>query len=300
MTGPGGTGKTRLALAAAAAHAADADVAWVELAPLDVPGVVAPTVAGRLGVPETPGPGRGRGDRRPPSARSYAGRGPVLVVLDNCEHLAAAVAELTEFLLAECPALSVLATSREPLAVEGERSWPVPPLAGADAARLFEDRARLVAPSFEINDANRNSVADLCGKLDGLPLAIELAAARMRILSVRQLTERLNDVFSVLTGGARSAPARHQALRATFDWSHDLLAAAEQVVFRRLAVFSGGFPLAAAERVAAFGDIDAGQVLDLLHSSRRQVAAAGGTGAIPPAGHDPRVRDRQAGRCRRA
>ena len=262
LTGPGGTGKTRLALAAATVLAADTDVAWVELASVDVPDVVALTVAGRLGVPETPGLDPAAAIASHVGAH-YADR-PVLVVLDNCEHLAAAVAELTEFLLAECPALSVLATSRESLAVEGERSWPVPPLAGADAVRLFEERARRVAPSFGITDANRNSVAELCWKLDGLPLAIELAAARMRILSVRQLTERLNDVFSVLTGGARSAPARHQALRATLDWSHELLAAEERVVFRRLALFSGGFTLAAAERVAAFGDIDAGQVLDLL------------------------------------
>ena len=262
LTGPGGAGKTRLALAAASARAADTDVAWVELAPVDAPDVIAPTVAGRLGVPDTPG--------LDPAAAiaahvgAHYGDRPVLVVLDNCEHLAAAVAELTEYLLAECPALSVLATSRESLAVEGERSWPVPPLAGADAVRLFEDRARLVAPSFGIDDSNRNSVAELCGKLDGLPLAIELAAARMRILSVRQLTERLNNVFGVLTGGARSAPARHQALRATLDWSHELLAADERVVFRRLAVFSGGCTLAAAERVTAFGDIAAEQVLDLL------------------------------------
>ena len=162
------------------------------------------------------------------------------------------------------PWLSVLATSREPLAVEGERAWPVPPLGDADAVLLFADRARLVAPSFAITDANAAAVGELCEKLDGLPLAIELAAARMRVLSVRQLTERLGDVFGVLTGGARSAPARHQALRATLDWSHDLLAADERAVFRRLAVFSGGFSLAAAERVAAFGDIAPGQVLDLL------------------------------------
>ena len=124
----------------------------------------------------------------------------VLVVLDNCEHLAEAAAALTEYLLAECPALSVLATSREPLGVEGERSWPVPPLDQQQAVQLFSDRARLVAPNFAITDANRAKVAELCGKLDGLPLAIELAAARMRILSVRQLTERLGDVFDVLTG----------------------------------------------------------------------------------------------------
>ncbi len=262
LTGPGGAGKTRLALAVAAAVAADTDVAWIDLAPVDAPEVVAPTVAGRLGVPETPGldPAAAIAAH---IAADRAGR-RVLAVLDNCEHLADAVAGLTEYLLAECPALSVLATSRESLAVEGERSWPVPPLAGTDAVRLFEDRARLVAPSFGVTDANRDAVAGLCGKLDGLPLAIELAAARMRILSVGQLADRLDDVFGLLTGGARSAPARHQTLRATLDWSHDLLAADERAVFRRLAVFYGGFPLAAAERVTAFGDISAGQVLDLL------------------------------------
>jgi len=262
LTGPGGAGKTRLALAAATEAAAGADVAWIELAPVADPDLVAPTVAGRLGVPETPDLDPAAALAAQLAARS-ASR-PVLLVLDNCEHLAAAVALLTENLLAECPAVSVLATSREPLAVEGERAWPVPPLGGADAVRLFEDRARLVAPSFAISDANREAVAGLCGKLDGLPLAIELAAARMRVLSVRQLAERLDDVFAVLTGGARSAPARHQALRATLDWSHDLLTADERTVFRRLAVFSGGFSLAAAERVAAFGEVAPGEVLDLL------------------------------------
>jgi predicted ATPase/DNA-binding SARP family transcriptional activator len=262
LTGPGGAGKTRLALAAAGALAGNNEVAWVELGPVDDPGIVGPAVAGRLGVPETPGLDAS-GAIAAHVLAQFAGR-PLLVVLDNCEHLAGAVAELTEQLLADCPALSVLATSREPLGVEGERSWPVPPLDGADAVRLFEDRARLVAPSFGVTEANRGEVAAVCAKLDRLPLAIELAAARMRILSVRQLAERLDDVFGVLTGGARSAPARHQALRATLDWSHDLLAADERAVFRRLAVFSGGFTLAAAERVAGFGEIAAAQVLDLL------------------------------------
>lgn len=262
LTGPGGTGKTRLALAAAGAVAGGSEVAWVELGLVEDPAIVGPAVAGRLGVPQTPGVDPG-GAITAHVLAQFADR-PLLVVLDNCEHLAGAVAELTEYLLAECPALSVLATSREPLGVEGERSWPVPPLDGADAVRLFEDRARLVAPSFGVTDANRAEVDQVCAKLDRLPLAIELAAARMRILSVRQLAERLDDVFGVLTGGARSAPARHQALRATLDWSHDLLAQDERAVFRRLAVFSGGFTLAAAERVAGFGDIVAAAVLDLL------------------------------------
>ena len=262
LTGPGGAGKTRLALAAAAALAGDNEVAWVELGPVDDPAIVGPAVAGRLGVPETPGLDAA-GAIAVHVLAQFTDR-PLLVVLDNCEHLAGAVAELTERLLADCPALSVLATSREPLGVEGERSWPVPPLDGADAVRLFADRARLVAPSFDVTDANRGEVAEVCAKLDRLPLAIELAAARMRILSVRQLAERLGDVFGVLTGGARSAPARHQALRATLDWSHDLLAADERAAFRRLAVFSGGFTLPGAERVAGFGDIAAPQVLDLL------------------------------------
>jgi len=277
LTGPGGAGKTRLALGAATRlagqptpdprGAAAADVAWVELSALNEPQVVAPTVAARLGVPDTPGMEPAAAIVAHLAARRDAGdfyQGRVLVVLDNCEHLAAGVADLAETLLAECPSLSILATSREPLGVEGERSWLVPPLAHAYAARLFEERARLVAPSFAVTDANRQAVTQVCQRLDGLPLAIELAAARMRVLSVRQLAERLDDVFGVLTGGARSAPPRHQALRATLDWSHDLLNGRERTVFRRLAVFTGGFALPAAERVVAFGVIQHGQVLDLL------------------------------------
>jgi len=274
LTGPGGAGKTRLALAAAAELAGHADVAWVELAPLDDAQLVASAVAARLGVPETPGTDPAtaiaaylnapREAARPGRQERRGRQEKVIVVLDNCEHLAAAAAGLAEYLLAECPALSVLATSREPLGVEGERSWPVPPLERDHAVRLFEERARLVAPSFWLTDANRDAVADVCGKLDGLPLAIELAAARMRILSVRQLGERLDDMMTVLTGGARSAPARHQALRKTLDWSHDLLTQQERIAFRRLATFAGGFSLTAAETVAGFGDITPGQVLDLV------------------------------------
>ena len=160
LTGPGGAGKTRLALAAAAeTAAAGTDVAWVGLAPVEDPDAVAAAVAGRLGVPETPGVDPAAAIAGYVTAH-YAAR-PLLVVLDNCEHLAAAVARLTEYLLAECPGLSVLATSREPLAVEGERAWPVPPLGDADAVLLFADRARLVAPSFAITDARERIVAEI-------------------------------------------------------------------------------------------------------------------------------------------
>jgi len=274
LTGPGGTGKTRLALAAAnsAARSFSGGVCWVELAQIDDPGIVGPTVASRLGVPDTPGQDVAE------AIAEYVAERPVLIVLDNCEHLAGAAAGLAEGILAACPALVVLATSREALGVEGERSWPVPPLslpaaslpptaslvARCDAVQLFEQRAQLVRPTFQVTDANADAVLSICRRLDGLPLAIELAAARMRILSSAQLAERLGDIFSVLVGGARSAPPRHQALRATLDWSHDLLYEDERTVFRRLAPFAGGFTLHAAERVAAGGGIHRDAVLDLL------------------------------------
>ena len=202
----------------------------------------------------------------------------VLVVLDNCEHLAEAAASLAEYLLAACAALVVLATSREALGVEGELSWQVPPLslpkggpaptaselAASDAVKLFEQRAQLVRPSFRITDENAAAVLSICQRLDGLPLAIELAAARMRMLSSAQLADRMDDIFAVLVGGARSAPPRHQALRATLDWSYDLLDTDERATFRRLATFFGGFTLHAAERIAAGGDIRPEAMLELL------------------------------------
>jgi len=276
LTGPGGVGKTRLALAAA--QAADAagqfpgGVFWVELAPVDDPAIVPRIVAARLGVPGEPGQDAAH------AVAAHLASHPVLIALDNCEHLAAETASLTEFLLTACPALVVLATSREPLGVEGEVNWAVPPLslpaavpatstaelAQSDAVALFEQRARLVRPSFRLTGDNAAPVAQICLRLDGLPLAIELAAARMRILSPAQLAQRLDDIFAVLVGGARSAPARHQALRATLDWSHDLLGADERAVFRRLAEFAGGFTLNAAEHVAAGHGISASAMLELL------------------------------------
>ena len=276
LTGPGGAGKTRLALAAArsARESFPAGVCWVELAQIEDPGIVGRALASRLGVPDTPG-------QDPAEAvAEYVADHQVLVVLDNCEHLAGATASLTENLLAACPALTVLATSREALGVEGELNWQVPPLslpkagpgsgltasalAASDAVKLFEQRAQLVRPSFKVTDENAAQVASVCQRLDGLPLAIELAAARMRILSSAQLAERLDDIFALLVGGARSAPPRHQALRATLDWSHDMLDAEERVAFRRLAIFAGGFTIAAAERVAAGGDLKPASMLELL------------------------------------
>ena len=274
LTGPGGTGKTRLALATAGqgqgtagqgqgtagqgqGQGSWAQVCWVELAPIDDPGIVPRAVASRLGVSDTPGQ-----ETIEAVAAAIGGR-QMLLVLDNCEHLTQAAADLTEWLLATCPALIVLATSREALGVEGERTWPVPVLPVADAVRLFEQRAQLVRPGFSATSAI-DDVTRICQRLDGLPLAIELAAARMRILDPAQLAERLDDIFALLTGGARSAPPRHQALRATLDWSHNLLGQDERAVFRRLAVFSGGFTLEAAEQVAAGHGIAPGEMLDLL------------------------------------
>jgi predicted ATPase/DNA-binding SARP family transcriptional activator len=274
LTGPGGTGKTRLALAAAGAagESYSAGVCWVELAPLDDPLIVGQEVASRVGVPDSPGR-----DAATAITAHIADR-QALIVLDNCEHLTSAVARLAERLLAGCPGLSILATSREVLGVDGERNWPVPPLslpdAGGqlsaealgeyDAVKLFEQRAQLIRPSFALSDENAAAVLQVCRRLDGLPLAIELAAARMHMLSVGELASRLDDIFSVLVGGTRSAPLRHQALRATLDWSYDLLEDDERAVFQRLSVFAGGFGLAAAEQVAAGGGIKVGHILDLL------------------------------------
>lgn len=273
LTGPGGTGKTRLALAASAAagQSFPAGVCWVELAPVDDPSIVARVIAGRLGVSDEPGKDAVK------AVAEQLGDGQKLLVLDNCEHLAAGVSRLAERLLATCPALTILATSREVLGIEGEHNWPVPPLslpdpagpptaaalASCDSVRLFEQRARQVQPAFRVTDANAAAVRNVCTRLDGLPLAIELAAARMRIMSVGQLAERLRDIFGVLVGGTRSAPPRHQALRATLDWSYDLLDDDERAVLRRLAVFAGGFTLPAAEQVVAFG-LSVERIIDIL------------------------------------
>jgi predicted ATPase/DNA-binding SARP family transcriptional activator len=274
LTGPGGAGKTRLALAAAQAAAADFSdlVCWAELAAVSDPNIVSRVIADGLGVPDDPGQDIADG------IAAQIGDQRVLLVLDNCEHLAATVSGLCGLLLGACPGLTILATSRELLGVEGERSWPVPPLSlpeegvrsalpalsTFDAVAFFEQRAQLVVPSFRLDEHNAAAVLQACRRLDGLPLAIDLAAAQLRVLSAAQLADRLDDIFAVLVGGARTAPPRHQTLRATLDWSHQLLDGDEQAVLRRLSVFSGGFTLPAAERVAAGPGVAPERMLELL------------------------------------
>jgi predicted ATPase/DNA-binding CsgD family transcriptional regulator len=189
----------------------------------------------------------------------------MLMVLDNCEHLLDASAALVVALLEACQRLTLLATSREPIGVAGEVSWRVPSLSLADEAiELFTDRARHVRPDFAVGDDNAAVVGEICRRLDGLPLAIELAAARVRALSLAEIVESLHDRFRLLTGGARTAVRRQQTLRASVDWSHALLTEPERVLFRRLAAFLGGFDLRAARAVAGHDEVERFQVLDLL------------------------------------
>ena len=189
----------------------------------------------------------------------------MLVVLDNCEHLLDACAALMMALLEACPGLTLLTTSREPIGVAGEVSWRVPSLSLADeAVELFSDRARRARADFEITDDNLAAVSEICRRLDGVPLAIELAAARVRALSLAEILDSLHDRFRLLTGGARTAVRRQQTLRASVDWSHALLTDPERVLFRRLAAFMGGFDLGAAQTVAGAGDVQRYQVLDQL------------------------------------
>src|SRR5207249_4615776 len=199
---------------------------------------------------------------------------------DNCEHLVEACARLAEALLRGCPRLRVMATSREALGISGERAWLVPALAlpaveagkpvtravaaASEAIRLFVERTQAVRPSFELREDNVPAIAHICRRLDGLPLAIELAAARARVLDPQQIAARLDDVFGLLTSGSRTALPHHRTLRSTIEWSHALLTEQEQILFRRLAVFAGGFTLDAVEAVAEGGAISAKDVLDLL------------------------------------
>jgi predicted ATPase/class 3 adenylate cyclase/DNA-binding CsgD family transcriptional regulator len=277
LTGAGGSGKTRLALQVVA-DALDQfpDGAWwVELAPLTDPQLVGEALAAALGVRPL----------RPMSALeascAHLARSSALVVLDNCEHLLDASAEASETLLRSCPDVAVIATSRTPLGVAGETDWRVPSLSlpsperrretlealgQFDAVRLFIERARKARPNFAVTNENAPAVAHVCQELDGLPLAIELAAARVRMLSVEQIAAGLGDRFHLLTGGTRTALPRHQTLRASVEWSHELLSEPERALFRRLCVFSGGFTLDLAEAVCADEVLDRFAILDLLAS----------------------------------
>jgi predicted ATPase/class 3 adenylate cyclase/DNA-binding CsgD family transcriptional regulator len=262
LTGAGGVGKTRLAVQVAAKLAAEFNdgVHYVDMAPITDPEVVPVTVARALRLPDQPG--RSTMD----TLLRFVSDHQMLVVLDNCEHLLDASAELVVALLGAAQGLTVLATSREAIGVAGEVSWRVPSLALADEAiDLFVDRARHARPDFTLTDDNAAVVGEICRRLDGVPLAIELAAARVRALSLAEILDSLHDRFRLLTGGARTAVRRQQTLRASVDWSHALLTEPERVLFRRLAVFLGGFDFDAAQAVAGSGgDVARYQVLDQL------------------------------------
>ncbi|MGW7274683.1 BTAD domain-containing putative transcriptional regulator [Streptomyces sp. NPDC054864] len=265
LLGPGGAGKTRLSQEAAEAHAGGVpDGVWLaELAPVEDPDAVPEAVLTALGARETVLRGAGAEELR--AVSEWHGDDPVvrltehcaprsmLLILDNCEHVIDAAARLADRLLAHCPGLTILATSREPLGVPGELLHPVEPLPEPTALRLLADRGAAARPGFRVED-DRPASAEICRRLDGLPLAIELAAARLRMLTPRQIADRLDDRFRLLTNGARTVLPRQQTLRAVVDWSWDLLDAAERTVLRRLAVFAGGCDLAAAEAVCGAPD----------------------------------------------
>lgn len=261
LTGAGGVGKTRLAVRVAASAGADyADgIRYVDLAPLTDPDLVPIATARSLGLPDQPG-------RSPEkSLLQFIGDREMLLVLDNCEHLLDASAALADAMLASCPRLTVLTTSREPIGMNGEVTWRVPSLSLADeAVRLFNDRAGHAQPGFRANDDDARAIDEICRRLDGMPLAIELAAARVRALSPTEILAGLLDRFRLLTGGSRTAVRRQQTLRASVDWSHALLTEPERILFRRLGVFMGGFDLEACGKVVCDKDLAPHQVMDVL------------------------------------
>ena len=265
VTGPGGCGKTRLTLEVAADAAADRpDGIWlVELSGVADPDLVADTVLTAVGVGEVAGVDAV--DRLSDFLQSRR----ALVVIDNCEHLVDAVADAAHRLLQACPNLILVATSREPLGVTGEVVWRVPPMTvgdngEGDAEALFAERAQAVRVNFVVNDSNQDAVASVCRRLDGIPLAIELAAARVRSMSINDIAAGLADRFRLLSGGSRTALARQRTLQASVQWSYELTDPLERAVLRRLAVFQSSFDVAAAERIAGGGDVDELAVLDLL------------------------------------
>ena len=264
LVGPGGAGKTRLAAETARLSVGPRKdgVFMIELAPIGDPAAVADAIAN---APELPDSDVDASTR----VRQHCEGKDMLLVLDNCEHLVDAAARVAEELLGACEDVRVLATSREALRVTGEAVWPVPPLGVGDAVELFIQRATSADPAFRVDDTARSIVGDICNRLDGLPLAIELAAARTRAFPVALIAERLDDRFRLLTGGSRTAMARQQTLRAVVDWSYDLLFEDERRVFERLSVFPGGCLIDAAEAVCIRGaadaaDVDVGDVVELI------------------------------------
>jgi predicted ATPase/DNA-binding SARP family transcriptional activator len=268
LTGAGGSGKTRLAGALASAWTRE-PVAWVELAPIEDESLVPAAIAEALG--------RSEELRRPDGETlgRIVGPAPLLLILDNCEHVVDRCAAVVDHLLRACPGLRVLSTSREPLGVQGERSWLVPALSlpeadasgdalASEAVRLFVERAREVAPDFALTEGNSAAVVEVCRRLDGIPLAIELAAARIKVLRPEEIRARLDDAFGILSSPRRTGVPRHRTLRATMDWSHALLAEPERVLLRRLAVFRGGATLDAVEAVGLGEPLEEGEILDTL------------------------------------
>ena len=274
LTGSGGVGKTRLSLQVAASLIdAFADGVWfVELAPLADPALIPQSIASALGVREQ------SGQPLLVLLSEYLHTRKALLVLDNCEHLVAECAQVAEVLLRAAPGLKILASSREALGIGGELAWHVPSLSLPDprqlpvladlsqyeAVRLFVERAAFALPAFKLSDINAPTVVKICQRLDGIPLAIELAAARVKALPIESIASRLDDRFRLLTGGSRTALPRQQTLRALIDWSHSLLSEPERILLRRLSVFSSGWTLEAGEAVCAGDGIGALDVVDLL------------------------------------
>jgi predicted ATPase len=274
LTSSGGAGKSRLSLQVATESLDQfSHGIWlVELAPLTEPDLIPQTILTAAGIQTQ------QGNTVLETLIDFSREKTALLILDNCEHLIEACARLVDSLLNAAPNLKILASSREALGVKGEQAWRVPSLSIPDvkhlpavdqllqyeAVRLFIDRALLVQPHFVVTNENAPAVAKVCSRLDGIPLALELAAARLRALNVEQVAMRLDDSFRLLTGGTRTALPRQQTLRALIDWSYDLLSENERTLLRRLAVFSGGWVLEAAEQVCSDENIQTDEVLDLL------------------------------------
>jgi predicted ATPase/class 3 adenylate cyclase len=289
LLGPGGTGKTRLMLQVAEEVIEDyPDGVWlVELAPLTDPALIPERVAASLNLQEQPG--RKIFD----TLAGYLRRRELLLLLDNVEHIVQASAEFTEQLLEHCPKLTMLITGREALFIEGETAIQVPPLslpkekqtleeiAGSEGVQLFLERARAVRPDFALTEGNGATIAEVVRRLDGIPLALELAAARLRMLTIEQINEHLNDRFRLLTGGRRTALPHQQTLQALIDWSWQLLDQKEQILLRRLSVFSGGWDLEAAQTVTGFNPLDTFDVFDQLEQLINKSLI---TVAYPPSG----------------